>query len=548
MDSEEATTSDGRTERDSPLHGIRNALGRRTYLKAIGAYGAGRTMLGISGRVTAAEYTTYEVDAGETFERDVESGGTFENALIDVSAEDAGFNITAEGSDWTIRNVGISGTNGSEAAGSAFALQVERGADGRFENVYIGDGAIDGGNAGIFVPTAHAGTLTVQRCHVAGWPDNGIYASAPGRDERDGQEGVVRVVDSYAYNNNIAGFRLGTDGSSVERSVVHVEGDVPDNAAGKENARGIWVKEGGTVDVERCDVLLAHPDGTTCVIESDNDSSGLARVIDSSVATRTDAERFRGDVTTEDVDDDPDVTPPTAVPDSAEAAARGVGSNTEDTDGGSDGTDSEKTGDESNASDGSDEDDGSSESDGSSEGDGSDGNDNGTNGAEGSVVFAGGNSDDGEFLDYTLATSGDLTGRSSVEDGESATGGRAEGATGGSRDAFAFAGAIESLDATLTGNGGQRRASVTITEGGEKSRIRFAGGNNAEHLEYELATTGSVTATSSVEERSGVSGNSARGATGGAADELRFTGDLLSLRAALPPDAGRFLVRVETER
>lgn len=497
--------SDGNLGSNSLSDRLRGAVGRRTYLKAIGAYGAGRTLLGVSGRATAAEYTTYEVGAGETFVRRIDSNETFENALVDVSADGAGFDISASGRDWTIRNVGISGTSGPERNGSAFNLQVDEGSTARFENVYLGDGAIDGDNAGVFVPTSHAGTLRIRRCHVANWPDNGIYASAPGRNERDGRNGIVRITDSYAYNNNIAGFRLGTDGSSVERSVVHVDSDVPDNAASKENARGIWVKEGGSVRIENCDVLLEGPDGTVCIAESGEDSGGRARVVSSSIAAGAGTKRFKGNVSRKDIDSDPDVTLPSGVPESATAAARGESGG--EAAGGSNASSATRT-----------------------------------------VEFVGGDSDDGEFINYEFETSGDLAGKKSVESGEEPVDGRVTGATGGWGDGFVTSGAIRSLEATLSGPQGQHRASVVITEEGDQSRIRFRGGNDQELLRYKLDVTGSVSATSSVEERGSVSGSRARGATGGAADELVFTGDIRLLRAALPPDGGRFLVKVKHGR
>lgn len=515
MDNRESTTSDERIDRENERTertvgdssaGRRGPLGRRTYLQAIGAYAAGRTLLGLSGQASAAPYTTYELDAGETFRRQVGDGETLENVLVDVSAAGAGFDIVASGSDWTIRNVGIRGTNGTEEAGSAFQLQVDEGSTGTFENVYLGGGSIDDGdNAAVFVPTTHAGTLVIQRCYVSNWPDNGIYASAPGRNGRDGQRGVVRIVDSYAYNNNIAGFRLGTDGSSVKRSVVHVDGDVPDNAAGKEGVRGIWIKEGGSVRVQNCDVLVEGPDGGVGVIESEKGSTGRARVVDSSVAARKGARRFRGSVSRKNVDDDPDVTVPAGVPKNAKAAARGDGGS--NTTGGSNDESGTRT-----------------------------------------IEFVGGDSSDEEFIDYTLATSGGLSGKESTEDGEGATGGRADGATGGSGDGFVARGAIESLEATLTGPEGQRRASVVIEENGDESRIRLEGGNDQESLQYKLDATGPVRATESVEERSQVSGSKARGATTGSADEFVVDGEIVSLRAALPPDAGRFLVKVKSGR
>lgn len=519
MDNREPTTDDGGIDRENRANrttgdssvgteaGTRGPLGRRTYLQAIGAYAAGRTLLGLSGRAAATEYETYEIDTGETFRRRVGDGETLENVLVDVTAPGSGFDIVADGSDWTIRNVGIHGTNGTEECGSAFQLQVDEGSEGTFENVYLGDGAVDGGNAGIFVPTTHAGTLTIRRCHVANWPDNGIYASAPGRNARDGRKGVVRIEECYARNNNIAGFRLGTDGSSVTDSVVHVDGDVPNNNAGKENARGIWIKEGGSVRVENCDVFLDHPDADACVIESEKGSTGRARVVDSSVVARVGVRRFSGNVSVRNVDNDPDVSLPADVPEHAKAAARGTSGNGNEATGGSNGSSGAKT-----------------------------------------IEFVGGDSDDGAFVDYTFETNGRLDGKKSIERGEGAPGRRATGATGGSGDGFVTWGRIESLDATLSGPEGQRRARVAIERTEGKSRVRFEGGNDQELLRYAIDATGPISATASVEERSQVSGTRARGATGGGTDELVVDGEIVSLRAALPSDGERFLVKVKPGR
>jgi len=311
----ETSGTDGTSETGGQL------LGRRRYLRLSGAAIASAATLAATGRgAAAASCERVVVGAGETERRVVETGETLSNVLFDVSAEGATLKVNAQGSNWTVRNVGVLGTYDGANPDSVFRLQVDANGTGVFENVYLGDGAVDDGYSGVFVPTDHAGTLTIRRCNVQEWPDNGVYASAPGREERDGQGGVVQVEDSYARNNNKDGFRLGTDGSYVHRSVVYVDEDVPDSDAGLENARGIWVKEGGTVDIENCDILLADPDGSYCVWE-DKDRDGLARVIDSQVAARDGAEgRFVGNVETTDVGDDPDVTPPDGVPMSAEEA------------------------------------------------------------------------------------------------------------------------------------------------------------------------------------------------------------------------------------
>lgn len=274
-------------------------------------------------------YRTIEVGANETRFIDVESGETFSNARIDITADGTAVNIDASGSDWTIHNVGIDGIQ--DADEQVFNLQVDAGGTGLVENVYFGDGATNGGAVGAFVPTDHAGTLTFRRVNVGGFGNNGIYGSAPGREPTldnpaVGQGGVVRIEASYAQNNNIAGFRIGTDGSYIRNSVVHVDEQVLANRAGQRNARGVWAKEGGDIDIDDSDILLEDESASYGVWVSQDSRAVLSA---SAVAARDGArERFvekdNGEIVGEErTGNDPNVTPPDGVPLSAQEAACG---------------------------------------------------------------------------------------------------------------------------------------------------------------------------------------------------------------------------------
>ena len=105
------------------------------------------------------------------------------------------------------------------------------GSTGTIDTVYLGDGAVPDGQTAIFVPSAHAGTLTIRGVNLQGWPDNVIYASTPGKDT--GENGAVRIESCYARNNNVAAYRLGTDGSSVSDSVAIIDAPVPANQLGQ---------------------------------------------------------------------------------------------------------------------------------------------------------------------------------------------------------------------------------------------------------------------------------------------------------------------------
>ena len=318
-DIEQGEASDG-------THTDQRLLNRRGCLRLTGvALASTATLMSVSGTAAAADCERVVVEAGQTARRTVGDGETLSNILFDVSAEEADVRIIANGSNWTIRNIGIDGRYSGTDFNNIMNLTVDDvGGSGLVENVYFGDGAIEEEGTPIFVPLDHAGTLTIRRANFQEWPGNAIYGSAPGREERGGQNGDVRIEECYARNNNIASYRVGTDGSYIRDSVVHVDGDVPDVQGGKENARGVWVKEDGTVDIENSDILLEHPDGSYCVVENDDNSEGLARVIDSQVAARDGADgRFKGNVVTQNVGNDPDVSPPNGVPTSAEEACTG---------------------------------------------------------------------------------------------------------------------------------------------------------------------------------------------------------------------------------
>lgn len=110
------------------------------------------------------------------------------------------------------------------------------------EDVRLPDGAVPGtGVTGIEVGDQNHGDLTFVDCHVAGFPDNGLYANPP--------EGEVSVLGGYYLNNGISGVRIETKDASVVRG-VHVRCD-DGNGAGQ-NMRGIRLRSGESLLVEDC--------------------------------------------------------------------------------------------------------------------------------------------------------------------------------------------------------------------------------------------------------------------------------------------------------
>lgn len=239
----------------------------------------------------------------------VESGETFENVLVDVTAEGASAQIVTRGADWTVRNVGVVGVHpGGHYLVNAAA---SRGSTGTFENVYLGDGQVPGSsNGGIWVRPEHRGTIDWRRVNVQQFVDNGLYGTSSARDTG----GVVNVYDSYFRSNNDANVRLGTAaGTCTVRNTVSVgDEDTPvsDHHAGERDhgsqCRGVWAWWGEVV-VENCDVHVPESVGANLVEAHKNEAAAEADIVTRNTRVGSAA----------------DTEPPSGVPTTAEAAARG---------------------------------------------------------------------------------------------------------------------------------------------------------------------------------------------------------------------------------
>jgi len=150
---------------------------------------------------------------------------------------------------------------------------------GVVRDVSAPDGGHQGGNGvGIFVGKNHAGTLRFENCTVANFPNNGLYASAPGRSSRNyrGRDGVVHVRGGLYANNNIANVRLGSTGSTAYGVTVRVDSVPPYPSLEKLNVRGIRLRAQSGQFISDCDITItsdAGPGFGAIVYHPDHDSS-----------------------------------------------------------------------------------------------------------------------------------------------------------------------------------------------------------------------------------------------------------------------------------
>ncbi|MFB6139928.1 MAG: right-handed parallel beta-helix repeat-containing protein [Halosimplex sp.] len=144
-----------------------------------------------------------------------------------------------------------------------FDVQDEEGI-GVVTRVVARDGGHDGGNGvGIFVGKDHSGTVTFRDCEVANFPNNGLYASAPGRDTDGyrGENGTVHVRGGRYENNNIANVRIGSTGSTVKDVTVVVDEVPPTISQSDLNVRGIRLRARNRQLVEDCEIRIGEDAG-----------------------------------------------------------------------------------------------------------------------------------------------------------------------------------------------------------------------------------------------------------------------------------------------
>lgn len=250
-------------------------------------------------------------------------GGILDGLYVDISADGSHFDLDLRGDSPTVRNIGFYGVNSNDSKDQLISVHTT--GDALLENIYLGDGAIDGPhNTGIFVHLDTTGSVTFRRINVQGFPDNGIYASAPGHSSKDSGNAEIIFEQCYARNNNTANYRLAS--GQIVDSVSVSDGDVPNKSGQGKNSRCVWHKEVGEVLIERCDIDASGPHASQAIMSQDDDPGRRTVVRDSQVApdgNRAYQKHSEDEIVFENVGYDPDTSVPDSVPQSAEAAATG---------------------------------------------------------------------------------------------------------------------------------------------------------------------------------------------------------------------------------
>ena len=258
-----------------------------------------------------------QVPPGTLCQISLGSGDVLSNTLIDITASGADVFITADGTDWTIRNVGIRGQIAARDD-PPLAVVKDRGGTSRIENCYFGDGGAGSlhDKAGIFVHADHSGRLLVDRCYIANFKDAALYASPPGNPDTSyfapndiGQGGTVEVTNCYFENNMVSDVRLGTTGS-LAQNVVAVGND----------HRGFWSYY-ETQTFENCDAAGAGRSFEAGGNTHGKQGDAVMELVDCRADSRINPDGGADIVGTPG--SNPRTTPPDGVPTSPQAAASG---------------------------------------------------------------------------------------------------------------------------------------------------------------------------------------------------------------------------------
>ena len=309
-----------------------NRVTRRTFVSSAGlAIGSLGLLSGFSGAGAAQEQEpeTITVPSGQVHTINLGDGESLENVVIDITSDNSGYEIRAEGSDWTIRNVGVRGQYDNGGDTPFHVRDTDPNGESVIENVYLGDGAADAFQwnthqvTGIYVHADHAGDLLVKNVYINEFRDNAIYASDPGHPEWEyAANGTVRIEDAFARNGGF-NFRISSEGSYCDNCVSVIT--EPYNTGGPRLFTDYFSRG---LEFRNCDAVgggeyIGWSNGTTAWPEYTENGDVYLENCRADVGQLVGGEH-PDQWTGEEPGSDPDPEPPSGVPQSPEEAAGGA--------------------------------------------------------------------------------------------------------------------------------------------------------------------------------------------------------------------------------
>ncbi|WP_254524315.1 hypothetical protein [Natrinema caseinilyticum] len=250
----ETTASDD--ERNSS-----GVIDRRSYLKLAGATAITAGVGATAASAASGDYDVIEA-RGQTIR--IDSGETWENKLIDFGDRND-ILIVAKGTNWTIRNIGFTGTIPYNE--TIFGVCDSGSGTSVMENIYFGESTgeqpASERSICIWVDPDHSGHLDVKRVNFNVPGNNGIYGSAPAYN---GDGGTIALDHCYGNDCHHTAFRIGDCGMSIENCVSYKSGTRAAN-------RNSWVWEGnyGGGATVRNSHFITNGTGSSLVTHGDPD-------------------------------------------------------------------------------------------------------------------------------------------------------------------------------------------------------------------------------------------------------------------------------------
>jgi hypothetical protein len=230
------------------------------------------------------------------YSSDPASGFVLRNLNFDITGNNTGagiVNITTANQGAYLKDVDVNGELDDTIRNGLSGVVVDSNAVLSVHNFNLHDGSPRNTNVdsvddsvGIISTKATVGDVHLGNCKVAGFPNNGVYASKVGYGSNPGK---VIVRGGEFFNSDRDQLRVG---SYSEIHHAHCYTDTV--KSGFDNLRGIWVRHGEGVLINDVDVTLGASAGAPAGIRVGGNTDGKTTIQNSDIVLNTDSRGIYG--------------------------------------------------------------------------------------------------------------------------------------------------------------------------------------------------------------------------------------------------------------
>lgn len=224
------------------------------------------------------------------------SGLVVRNLNVDMTDDGAGagvVNVAVAGQGAYLKDIDVHGELENTTRSGLSTAVVDSDAVLSVHNFNLHDGSPRNDNvgsasdsAGIIATKQTVGDVHLGNCKVAGFPNNGVYASKVGLD---GNPGTVIVRGGEFFNSDRDQLRVG---STSEIHHAHCYSDTV--KSGFNNLRGIWIRHGEDVLINDANITLGASAGSPAGVRVGGDTDGRTQIRNSHITLNTDSRGVLG--------------------------------------------------------------------------------------------------------------------------------------------------------------------------------------------------------------------------------------------------------------